>query len=264
MKLYQIFFSPTGGTKKIADIISQPWDCEKEFIDLMEPGQDISYPAFTQEDICIIAVPSFGGRVPEIALRKLRAMKGGNASAILAAVYGNRAFEDTLIELKDTLLEAGFSIAGAIGAVAQHSIFPQFGTGRPDKDDIEELIGFARQIKASIEQGALLDAPPMPGNRPYKEFHVIPMNPRGHKCSHCGICAQQCPVQAIPMENPGSVIKELCISCMHCVFVCPQHTRKLDSLFLSAAGLKMKKVCSGRKENQLFQGAEAMDSLNKE
>lgn len=256
MKLYQIYFSPTGGTKKIAEIISQAWSYEKESIDLLASVPESSYPVFTKDDICVIAVPSFGGRVPEIARKKLQAMKGNHASAILVAVYGNRAFEDTLIELKDTLMDSGFFIAAAISAVAQHSIFPLFAAGRPDSDDTEELIRFAKQIKTSIQQGTPLDAPPMPGNRPYKEYHVIPMNPNGYQCNNCGLCARQCPVQAIPKEIPSSVIKERCISCMHCVAVCPQHSRGLDPLFLSAAELKMKQVCSGRKENQLFQAAD--------
>ena len=35
MKLYEIYFSPTGGTKKVTEIIGSAWTCEKERIDLM-------------------------------------------------------------------------------------------------------------------------------------------------------------------------------------------------------------------------------------
>ncbi len=252
MKLYPIYFSPTGGTKQVAQIISQTWNWESETIDLLPPGDNAYHFAFTPEDLCIVAVPSFGGRVPAIAAERLRQMQGGRAAAILVTVYGNRAFEDTLVELADILSDAGFSPVAAISAVAQHSIFPQFAQNRPDDTDQAELTCFAQQIRSSLERHTPLDAPPVPGNRPYKTYHTIPMNPVGHNCSSCGICARECPVQAIPADQPDKVKKDLCISCMHCVSACPQHTRKLDKLLLTAAGLKMKSKCGGRKENQLF------------
>ena len=76
---------------------------------------------FSKEDLCIIGVPSFGGRVPAIALERIKALSGNNATAILITVYGNRAYEDTLIELEDTLIEKNFTCQAAIAAVAEHS-----------------------------------------------------------------------------------------------------------------------------------------------
>ena len=108
--LYTIYFSPTGGTKKVADIVSRALSNERENggwemkeIDLSPAGTDYSQYHFTREDICIVAAPSFGGRVPGLVLERLKEMEGGHAKTILAAVYGNRAFEDTLLELEDTL-----------------------------------------------------------------------------------------------------------------------------------------------------------------
>ena len=108
MAMYEIYFSPTGGTKKVTEIIGGAWVCEAERVDLMNPALQPEQYAFSADDICIVAVPSFGGRVPETALERLKKMNGGGAKTVLAAVYGNREFEDTLIELKDALLEAGF------------------------------------------------------------------------------------------------------------------------------------------------------------
>ena len=97
---YEITFSPTGGTKKCADLLSAAWR-EKTEIDLMKRQDDFTKYTFTAEDICLVAVPSFGGRVPAVATERLQMMQGGGAKAILVVVYGNRAYEDTLVELEE-------------------------------------------------------------------------------------------------------------------------------------------------------------------
>ncbi len=99
MKLYIFYFSPTGGTKHVSDIFCSVWDCEKAFVNLGDLDSDISLAG---EDACVIAVPSFGGRFPQFLIPKFRHIRGNGAKAFLIAVYGNRAYEDTLAELNDT------------------------------------------------------------------------------------------------------------------------------------------------------------------
>ena len=84
-------------------------------------------------------------------------MKGNGAKAVLVCVYGNRAYEDTLIELKDKAEEAGFVIYGAVAAVAEHSIMRKFAAGRPDAGDEEELRAFGKKLREKLEQEADLE-----------------------------------------------------------------------------------------------------------
>ena len=107
MSIYAIYFSPTGGTEKIVTFIAEQFGVYQS-IDLCEKTSDLTND-FSEEDLCIIGVPSFGGRVPAIALERIKALSGNNATAILITVYGNRAYEDTLIELEDTLIEKNFT-----------------------------------------------------------------------------------------------------------------------------------------------------------
>ena len=109
----------------------------------------------TSDTLCIIAVPVFAGRVPDIAAERLRKIQGHGATAVLAAVYGNRAFEDALLELQDIVGENGFRCIAGISAVAEHSIARQFGAGRPDLQDAQELKDFAKQILGQIEPNIL-------------------------------------------------------------------------------------------------------------
>lgn len=253
MPVYKITFSPTGGTQKVADFFTKAFNKDSIFIDLTDSSFNFSTLCFTNADICIVAVPSYGGRVPEIVVSRLKQMKGNGAKAILISVYGNRAYEDTLLELQDTLHNTNFHCIAAIAAVAEHSIIRQFATGRPDAKDAKELAVFAEKIRHTIEKENISQALTIPGNRPYREFGGVPMKPEAKKgCIKCGLCTTKCPVNAIPADNPLKTDKTKCISCMRCIAICPNKARKVNKLILTVGAQKMKKSCSGYKKNELF------------
>ena len=252
MRLYEISFSPTGGTKKAADFLAKGLSEEIVPVDLTDSQMDFSTVSLNSEDVALIAVPSYGGRVPETAVKRISGLKGNGAKAVLVCVYGNRAYEDTLAELEDTAKEAGFQVIAAVSAVAEHSIVRQIAAGRPDSQDEAQLAEFAGKIRAKLEKGDAKE-PDIPGNRPYKKRGGSGMVPKPDKdCTSCGLCARKCPVQAIDLNNPKKVDEHACISCMRCISVCPQHARKVNGVMLAAVHTMLSKVCSGRKEGELF------------
>lgn len=252
MKLYNIVFSPTGGTKKVSALLTDALDGEVALVDLTDSKQDFHTVSLTQEDVAVISVPSYGGRVPAVAVKRLCMVHGNGARAVLVCVYGNRAYEDTLVELEDAAKQAGFQVIAAVAAIAEHSIARQFAAGRPDAQDAQQLYEFARQIQAKLSAGDSTE-PAVPGNRPYKKAGGAGMVPKPTKaCTKCGVCAAECPVQAIDKENPKKVDEKACISCMRCISVCPHSARKVNPVMLSAASLMLKKVCSERKDCELF------------
>lgn len=252
MKLYDIVFSPTGGTKKVADCLTGTLEGDVTTVDLTDSKQNFNAVSLGKEDVAVISVPSYGGRVPAVAVERLGMIHGNGAQAVLVCVYGNRAYEDTLVELEDAAKQAGFQVIAAVAAIAEHSIARQFAAGRPDAQDAAQLSDFAKQIQHKLS-AADTSEPAIPGNRPYKKAGGAGMVPKATKdCTNCGVCAAECPVQAIDKGNPKKVDEKACISCMRCITVCPQGARKINPVMLSAASLMLKKVCSERKECELF------------
>ncbi|MCB7302805.1 EFR1 family ferrodoxin [Bariatricus massiliensis] len=251
-KVYTMYFSPTGGTEKAVDLVGSAWP-KSEDIDLSVFGADYSRYQFTPDELCIIGVPSFGGRVPNVALTHLAQMKGDGTPAVLVVSYGNRAYDDAFLELKDTVEAAGFVCIAAVAAVTEHSIAHRYGAGRPDQTDEAELRQISGQIQRRLEGAESPQSIEVPGNRPYRDYTGVPMKPKASgKCVSCGVCARRCPVGAIPVDSPNVTEKEKCISCMRCIQVCPVHARKCSSLMIALASHKLKKVCSTRKNNELI------------
>ena len=112
---YNIYFSPTGGTKKVADILVS--NLGGEFCDV-DICRDIESMTLQADDVCLVSVPSFAGRVPQIAIKRIKKITANGAKAILNCVYGNREWDDTLTELQDTIEACGFVCVAAIAAVA--------------------------------------------------------------------------------------------------------------------------------------------------
>ncbi len=254
MANYTITFSPTGGTKKVADILANGIGGNFLNIDLCVAEKNLNIPTLTSEDVCILAVPSFGGRVPELNVERIRKLSGNGAKAILVCVYGNRAYEDTLTELQDEAEKAGFKCIAAVGGVAEHSIARQFAAGRPDSKDNEVLQNYAKQIKEKLENNDLKLHSTIPGSHnTYKERGKSATKPEtSDACIKCGVCAKGCSNGAIDFDNPKITDNEKCISCMKCISVCPVKARALNENVLNAVSERLSKVCSERKENELF------------
>lgn len=219
MNNYQIIFSPTGGTEKVANAITQTWS-QVNTIDLSVP--DINYKdiSFESDSLVLIAMPSFGGVAPQLALDRLSMLNGNGALCVITAVAG-------------------------------HSIIHDYAAGRPNLDDCKVLAKFGEQVLEKVSSNDF-SKPSVPGNRPYKKAGAGMIPKAGSACTSCGQCALKCPASAISTENLKVSNKSKCISCMRCVSICPVHARKVSSLMTSIAATAKKKACSVEKANELF------------
>lgn len=150
MSVFEIVFSPTGGTQKVSGLVAGALDKNTVTVDLTDSGLDFSAVSMTEDDVAVISVPAYAGRIPAVVADRLGMVHGNGARAVLVCVYGNRAFEDTLVELEDVAKHAGFRVIAAVAAIAEHSIARQFAAGRPDAQDAAQLAEFAQQIQQKL------------------------------------------------------------------------------------------------------------------
>ncbi len=253
MKLTTVYFSATYTTRKVVEYLASSLTDEVTVMDITNEKslEGVNIPC---NECLLVGMPVYAGRIPAMAVEQVRRLKGEGTPAIAVAVYGNRDYDDALLELSDLLAENGFKVIAAGAFIAQHSIFPKVGAGRPDADDFQKMDAFVKEIQKlfSVESNQLLPIH-VPGNRPYKIPGSIPIYPSGTKtCQECGKCARLCPVGAIPLDAPKTVDESRCIKCGRCIVVCPTQSRKFQGLKYKLASLKFNQAYQARKEPECF------------
>ena len=249
-KLTMLYFSPTGNTLCAAQHLAEGLAEQVEKIDLSLPQTEPC--SFESDALVLLASPVFGGRLPALFLDRLAHFAGQNARAVTVVAYGNRAYEDALLELNDAAETHGFQVIASAALLAEHSMVRAVASGRPDAEDQAQLSTFARRILHKLEKGELLP-PAVPGNRPYKQWKKMPAVPlASSNCIQCGLCAKRCPAGAIPAGRPNETDPQHCILCMRCVSLCPQNARALPPQAEEAIRAKLAPVAGIRRENELF------------
>ena len=253
MKITTVYFSATYTTHRIVGHLAKRLSEEVTECDITQngPSGEILIP---KDELLIVGIPVYAGRVPAMAVERIRQFKGRGTPAIAVAVYGNRDYDDALLELSDLLAENGFQVISAGAFIAQHCIFPKVGAQRPDADDYQQINVFADESNKILNKHLEKLLPiHIPGNRPYKIPGSIPIYPSGsNTCKECGKCAELCPAGAIPKDNPKTTDEEKCIKCGRCIVVCPTKSRQFRGMKYTMASIKFNTAYKERREPEMF------------
>ena len=256
--LHVVYFSATGTTRLVASLIADGFGGTAEVHDLLHRPQTAPV-LLGEDDTLLLAMPVYAGLIPHLCIDQVRQFRGTDTPALAVAVYGNRDYDDALLQMTDLLTEGGFQVIGAGAFVAQHSIFPKVGMGRPDELDRAVIRGFAKDSRTLRDHPAVWKGKQLPvkGDPGYRskvaqEAH-IPFHPTGGRdCTACGACASVCPTHSIDTADPKGVRSDTCISCGACISVCPHHCRGYHSVAYPPAALAFGAKCASRRDSEIF------------
>ncbi len=244
-RINTLYFSATGATEKIVKGIAER--IAKNYggkitvsnIDFTLPEARKRMYSFNKDDLVVAGVPVYAGRVPNVLLTFLNTISGNKATAVAVVLYGNRHYDDALIEFKDILESNGFNVVAGGAFVGEHSFSKTLGANRPDEQDMAAVDDFSARIHDKIETPGESPAVVVSGNKPYREYYrpkdqnnnfvsILKVTPRtSSDCINCKLCAEVCPMGSIDSDDV-SEIRGICIKCGACVKKCPVGAKYFD------------------------------------
>ncbi len=262
-KLTFAYFSPTLSTRRL--ILHVVWG-----LGYRVPTQTINITGVSQreketrlgsDELLVVGVPTYGGRLPNVRPSLFENFIGNNTPVLPVVVYGDRGYDDTLLEMVNDLQVRGFIPVGAGAMIAEHAYTDKVGAGRPDQSDVaaaNQLGVLVREKLDSIPSPEYLPeyaVTGIPGNIPYKDLPPsLPVAPiTNENCVLCMLCWRWCPTNAIAYNDPKSTDAAKCIRCQGCVKRCPPKARQIENEGFLARVAAMEENFSGvRHEPELF------------
>ena len=253
MHVTAVYFSPTGGSKTSATVMAAALSGGvHEEIDLTPATADVSR-VFGPDDFVVFGVPCYKGRVPIVAARRLRNIWGDRTPCIVSVTYGNRDYDDALLELRDLAAAKGFLVQGAAALVGRHT-YGEIQVGRPDAGDAAENRRFVEQLRAArnndFSRPVVLN---VKGGFPYRgegsggKFRPLTSN----ACTRCGLCVAECPTHAIA-DDCRTIDDAACLSCFRCLRICPTGAKNMNAEPYLSFARDFSRKLAARRENEYF------------
>ena len=276
-KIYAVYFSPTGNagkiTNAIAGTVASKTGAPLKKDDLTLPHIRRGVRTYSPGDLVVFGIPVYAGRIPNKFLPAVQTLFEGNgALAIPVVTFGNRSFDNALIELRIELEQHGFHTIAGGAFVSEHVMSDKLAGGRPDEEDFRQICSFALDAADKIlalEEGpqdgmARIPAPvsvkgedPVPGYYRPLQADGTPANFLKAKpkttgaCTDCGLCARACPMGSISREDIRTVTG-VCIKCQACVKLCPVHAKYFDDPVMLSHIRMLEEHYARRAENEVF------------
>ena len=256
------FFSPTGTTKTVLRAMAEGFgQTPVQQIDITLEDARQKPLAAQEDELLIVGVPVYKGRVPALLGPWFQAIKAENTPVVCVVLYGNRAYENALLELKDLMTQSGCKPVACAAYIGEHSFSsPELPTapGRPDEKDLRHARQLGAKIREkllSIESAGQIEDIAVPGEHPYDgvaELWDVDFIAVSQECTQCGICAQNCPTGAIDHEDSSVIDIVKCITCCACIKICPQKARSIKPGPVMEAALRLNRLFQEPKQPEFF------------
>lgn len=253
-----LYFSATGVVAKVVKEMARSLDKDFKDLNITLPDSRKEGLRFGSDDLLVVGVPVYAGRVPGLLAEYFKEVIGNKTPAVFVAVYGNRDYEDALVELRDIFEDQGFIGLAACSFIGEHSYTREVATGRPDEMDLNIARDFAKRIEDKLIRTETIDELEfffIKGNIPYRELTDFPeMSPdTDESCIECAICAKFCPTAAISFEDFSDIDSKKCIACCSCIKRCPVDSKSMNHEFFDMIREKLvNNFKETRKEPELF------------
>ncbi len=231
------FFSPTGTTRAVVQGIARGFEPQaEELVDITSQNARQKPLRTSHRELLIVGVPVYMGRVPALLSDWMQAIEAHQTPTVCVVIYGNRAYENALLELKDLLTSRGCVPVAGAAYIGEHS-FSVHGIsvalGRPDDHDLAHARAFGMKIREKLRSISTISQLPelqVPGSLPYggiTELWDVDFIAVNDRCSHCGDCAEACPVGAIDPQDSTLIDNQRCVTCCACVKSCARGARSI-------------------------------------
>ena len=242
--IHAMYWSATDTTKTvvrtIAQTLAQHAETDCQVFDFTLPASRETVKTFGTDDLVVFGTPVYAGRVPNLLVKYLHTVVGGGALAVPVVLFGNRDYDDGLMELRNILEEDGFHTIAGAAFVGEHAFSRTLAAGRPDADDLAEARAFADAVWEKLTAGTYVTPAQVGGQDPVRPYYtprdragnpinILKVKPKTDpdKCDGCGICVNVCPMGSIDKSNP-SLVPGVCIKCCACVKKCPTGAKYYD------------------------------------
>ena len=269
MNIGIFYFSATGITEIISKQIANTLKREEYAVflqNIITPKSREKIVDFLEFDGIFFGFPVFGGRLPIVAEQWLTKLEGKHQKCAMFFTYGGRALEWAHQSTYYLLTQANFSVVLSAEFIGKHSFNVATGwnlaEGRPNALDLEIAKKFALLSISRFQDDSDFEID-------LSQFSFHPQKTKINKgewaklypfktqkeCRMCYLCENECPVDAFDAKL-GKINRKRCITCMHCISICPDHVITVSNLtnlfnyFIKRLGLTNEVV--NAKQSKIF------------
>ena len=244
-KIAIVYFSATNVTDTYARVMSDALrdrGCEGQLFNVTAYASRQKPLPVDAFDGIIFGFPVFGDLAPSVINEWLPTLDGKGCKCAQFLTYGARTTGYAHFHTRLLLEQAGFRVLFSAEFLGRHSFNVagwQILPHRPDEQDFavaRQVVALALERFAQDEPAVFRLQKPFGYNRAIAALenrqkttergwtHPVRVT---EECSMCRACELECPTRAFDADT-GLSDPASCISCMHCVCICPDEVVKVD------------------------------------